>query len=357
MTIIQAKPRGKRFFKYSKLITADTVGYNICLDAINNGWDGSRPLAAKVTINNGVKVGQSSFVNSDANFNFNTNISDLLGQSVTNNGVTISNSTYKIGKGSAYFNGSSSFTIPALQLGSYFTAEAWIYPLSLPAAGQYACIMEIGSFPNSVLIRLSSDPAQGVYVYGQNFYDIGTAWSGITANAWHHVAVVRQSNYCRFFLDGVKLGSDLYVSPIISGTLRVGAENHNIPANQYFNGYIDSLVICGEARWYTSFTPSTTHFYNQYAKSNVSAFTTGMPPVGSVLELVNNGSILGKGGNGGGAGITVRNSSAHTYPSTVYIPENGSSGGDAFLASYPIKVTNNGTIGSGGGGGGGGGAN
>jgi hypothetical protein len=66
------------------------------------------------------------------------------------------------------------------------------------------------------------------------------------------------------------------------------------------------------------------------------AFSTGSGfPAQTSLKLVNNGVIVGKGGDGGSWGY------------------GGGNGGPAMLAQYPIKVTNNGTIAGGGGGGGG----
>lgn len=63
------------------------------------------------------------------------------------------------------------------------------------------------------------------------------------------------------------------------------------------------------------------------------AFDTGASlPAGSMLTLVNNGMILGKGGNG-----------------------NGGAGGSALRTVVPTSITNNGTIGGGGGAGGAGG--
>ena len=64
------------------------------------------------------------------------------------------------------------------------------------------------------------------------------------------------------------------------------------------------------------------------------------------VALVNNGYILGQGGNGGTGqnGLTY---SASNSP--------GASGGTALSVSTPTSITNNGTIGGGGGGGGGGG--
>ena len=74
------------------------------------------------------------------------------------------------------------------------------------------------------------------------------------------------------------------------------------------------------------------------------ALQTGSPyPAGSSIALVNNGTILGKGGNGGGGGAGGNGGG-------------GSSAGPAFYAASGVTVTNNGRIAGGGGGGGGGGA-
>lgn len=79
------------------------------------------------------------------------------------------------------------------------------------------------------------------------------------------------------------------------------------------------------------------------------AFDTGSTfPTGSTLALINNGTIIGRGGDGGNGG----NGSAAVPTQNIAAP--GSSGGPAFIARYAISVTNNGTIGGGGGGGGGG---
>lgn len=72
---------------------------------------------------------------------------------------------------------------------------------------------------------------------------------------------------------------------------------------------------------------------------------TGFPE-GSKLTLINNGSILGRGGNGGEGG------SASQYG--VFNGEPGHPGGPALLAEHPITIVNNGVIGGGGQGGKGG---
>ena len=74
-----------------------------------------------------------------------------------------------------------------------------------------------------------------------------------------------------------------------------------------------------------------------YALSVPSAFNPG-----DEVTLTNNGTIAGKGGNGG-AGNTSGGSGS-----------GGASGGNALYINRPVTITNNGTLAGGGGGGGGG---
>lgn len=75
------------------------------------------------------------------------------------------------------------------------------------------------------------------------------------------------------------------------------------------------------------------------------AFSTGTIPSGSDVTVVNNGTIVGKGGNGGNGATFRENFMDPGFP--------GGSGGLGFYATSAIKVTNNGRIAGGGGGGGG----
>lgn len=85
--------------------------------------------------------------------------------------------------------------------------------------------------------------------------------------------------------------------------------------------------------------------YVSSTSTSTPAFTTGgIFPANSYVEIINNGYILGRGGNGGAGGATNSNGSA------------GTNGGPAFTATTKINIINNSIIGGGGGGGGGGGA-
>lgn len=89
-----------------------------------------------------------------------------------------------------------------------------------------------------------------------------------------------------------------------------------------------------------------------YISSNstgVYAFDTGASfPPGSRLAVINNGFIVGRGGNGGAG------SRADPSIGTNIAGSAGAAGGGALYVQFPISVTNAGTIAGGGGGGGGG---
>ena len=87
------------------------------------------------------------------------------------------------------------------------------------------------------------------------------------------------------------------------------------------------------------------------------AFDTGSTfPSGTTLALINNGTIIGKGGDGGAGGGGTAHTGDGTNPAPGSVGGNGGSAGPAFIAQYAINVTNNSIINGGGGGGGGGGS-
>ncbi len=76
------------------------------------------------------------------------------------------------------------------------------------------------------------------------------------------------------------------------------------------------------------------------------AITSGTLPIGSILTIINDGSITGAGGDGGADPANAGQSPCPTA--------DGGAGGDAIfmVSSVPTHIINNGTIASGGGGGG-----
>lgn len=73
---------------------------------------------------------------------------------------------------------------------------------------------------------------------------------------------------------------------------------------------------------------------------------------GDTITIVNNGTVVGKGGNGGN-GATARYDSISYNGTQEAAATAGGAGGHAFRAQFATTITNNGTFAGGGGGGGG----
>ena len=130
---------------------------------------------------------------------------------------------------------------------------------------------------------------------------------------------------------------------VVNLTISSNTQNYNIfnnVANAYIAGKTDvTLTINSGVVVGSSSTGSA-------------ALVTGLPganfTTGDTLTIINNGSIVGAGGQGGNGA----NLSASQYSGTT--GGNGIAGGQAMSISFPTLINNLGTIGGGGGGGGGG---
>lgn len=75
----------------------------------------------------------------------------------------------------------------------------------------------------------------------------GTA---VTANVWHHIALVRQSSVLTLYLDGVSQGTNNDGGKSYGGQLGPGG-------NFQFNGWLDEIRVKNVALWTANFTPPT----------------------------------------------------------------------------------------------------
>ncbi len=106
------------------------------------------------------------------------------------------------------------------------------------------------------------------------------------------------------------------------------------------NGNLRTLAV--NAGWNQTSKVVATISAGIYVSAN-STGTPGLTISGSFpggVELINNGFIIGMGGNGGNGGGPFAGS-----------PSGGGSGGTALSVSTAVSITNNGTVGGGGGGG------
>ena len=169
----------------------------------------------------------------------------------TRNGNTIISTTEsKFGNSSGYFDGTGdylAFSGTEFNFASSdFTIEAWIRPSSVTGTrvifskrantatyGGLCLVMN-----NNIIgcIATNNGSSWGV--------DFNSGSSTLSINTWYHVAVTRNNNTFRIFLNGIEVGSQTINSFVIS----TNADNVVIGAGgatggQEFFGYIDDLRI------------------------------------------------------------------------------------------------------------------
>lgn len=177
-------------------------------------------------------------------------------------------------------------------------------------------------------------------------YSIGVRW---------FVSLFKYQNYR---LTNVTEAPPLPTIQPLTGTV-------GIPINQdMYNFDAKAYIVSNYPNW-DGLTPLTLNITvnNGVVIGSVNpskpAFTTGNNwPAGTVINLINNGTIVGCAGNGGSGGLLERVSATdgrRKTPITIYPPENGEAGGSAIKAEWPITINNgSGHIWAPGGGGGGG---
>ena len=140
-----------------------------------------------------------------------------------------------------------------------FTVEAWVYVNSIARRniiGNYSGTVANSSY---VLQVLSSGNIESVLYVGNGA--ITRAQASLSANAWTHIASVRNSNTLATYVNGIATataaitpGASINTS---SAEIRIGAEGGGF----FWNGYIDDLRITkGVARYTSNFTPPTLPF-------------------------------------------------------------------------------------------------
>jgi hypothetical protein len=183
----------------------------------------------------------------------------------------ISTAVSKFGGSSMFFDGTgdsvSASRFLAIGTGD-FTVETWFY---LTAAGDvYPVIVQAYDLTFGPIIRFGNNGFGNKLQVMVNPADLNTIWStsltqSAALNTWYHVALVRQSGVCKFYLNGTlqNIGSGAnpssYPSTSFTSTQSVGISTVTIGSG--FTGYIDDTRITnGVARYTTNFTAPVTSF-------------------------------------------------------------------------------------------------
>ena len=129
----------------------------------------------------------------------------------------------------------------------------------------------------------------------------------------------------------LKIDTNVFNYDVYAETLNSGG---------YIAGYTDVYLTITNTSYVGSTMPSVPAMLVSASSDNSVGFVKG-----DTVSIINNGKIIGAGGNGG---------AGQSWGRAIDESLNGKNGGDAIQLNFPTNIENNGTIAGGGGGGAGG---
>jgi hypothetical protein len=244
---------------------------------------------------------------------------------VTNTGVTFSNSVMKWGY-SGVFNGSTAYlSVPDSTDWDFgtddFTIDFWIYFSAMPSS-YYMPICQKDSI--NYFFELYFTPTNiGVGVRNGSVNNIisHNVAQSYTTGTWYHIALVRNGSSSILFFNGTAIstvsitGTGIY--PNLAQPLMIGYDSLNTAG--YLNGYMDELrVLKGTAAWTANFTPPT-----QPYGSNIDPLLVDLVGLYHFTGNANDSSTAANNGTVTGATLTTGYDSeangAYSYDGNDYI--------------------------------------
>ena len=198
--------------------------------------------------------------------------------------------------GSVYFDGTGDYlsiaSSPDLQLGTTdFTVEAWINLEAVSGSHQQIVAAGNPESANSFVVQVREDGSNRLLDFRTDTRSI-TSTSSIPTNKWTHIAVTKQSNLVRLFVNGVLENSGTEAESLTTAITAIGYR----PASSYgfAKGYISNLRILKGTAFYTSDFTVPVH---------------ALEVIGDTVLLCCNNSDSA-GADGTGKTITVNNDAA-----------------------------------------------
>ena len=279
-----------------------------------------------------------------------TLFTDEKGKDVTRIGNTvIKTSQSKFGGSSAYFDGSSGLSVSDqndFNIGlANFTIEFWFYKIS-GSSQTYQKLIQFGpnggapAGENGLWVVANRATANECLPFVDTYsgaYSSPTGWgTQPTQDAWHHLAVVRESDVWTIYIDGA-----VYATGTLAGYSISKADvyiGQNSLGGERFNGYIDDIRITkGVARYTAPFTAPTTSF-NTYSLIQDGIIT-------AIDSNVISGTVVSGGGTSGScdltnveAGITAIKAKTDkiTFTASGVVADAGTTGGSGTVDLSPI---------------------
>jgi hypothetical protein len=139
-----------------------------------------------------------------------------------------------------------------------WTVEFWIRPIS---TGYNTILFDTRATTGANALTLYYTSNTVTYFTGGSIRITGSNW---TVNTWQHIALVRNGNDHKLYINGTQSGSTYTATNSITSVqnfVTVGC-NSDTPYGASFNGHIDEVRVSNTARYTANFTPSTTPFVN-----------------------------------------------------------------------------------------------
>jgi len=178
---------------------------------------------------------------------------------ITRNGNTTQGSFSPYGSyWSNYFDGSTGYLTAASNAAfafgtGDFTIECWVYVANTSSQMIFVDLRGASSSTTAPLIYMTSSGVVNYYTNGA----VQITGTGISANAWNHLAVARSGTSTKLFVNGTQAGSTYTDSNnYVQSSVYVGRASDT--AGSYVNGYISNVrVVKGTAVYTSTFTPPT----------------------------------------------------------------------------------------------------
>ena len=189
--------------------------------------------------------------------------------SITNvNSVTVSTTQSKFGGASAYYDGTAAKRLHLASgtniIGTAFTHECWVYLTNLSVQNQIITQDDGASGAQGSQFRVRTNGTVD-FVYWTSSSRASAlllnSTGTISLNTWTHVAAVWTGSTLTIYKNGTSIGSTSVASMYQStAAFAIGGFYNN--ASDPYIGYIDEVRISNNARYTTTFTPSTSAFTN-----------------------------------------------------------------------------------------------
>jgi hypothetical protein len=211
--------------------------------------------------------------------NGSTTFTDELGRTWTaHNSAQITTANKVFGTGSGLFNvgtndyidtpdsddftlGANSFTFDfwAKRKTQYLGATQFLFgQMSSDQSFSSLSIRAYFNYDNKIVVELGVNAS----------YQSATSSIAITDSNWHHVAIVRDVNVLKIYIDGTEAASASITNVIVNNSLykfAIGVCGELVASG--FDGWIEEFRFSNVARWTSGFTPPVGEYLTTYYKT------------------------------------------------------------------------------------------